>query len=109
MNEAKHRGDYVDDQEEKRKARHEQKKKPTSSNKSRNEGHRTVEGEEELDSELRQISDEGRRVGWAYRYRVRRKLDELKRQQAGKCQLDHSIAETNTSLSFQLASNRKIL
>lgn len=83
MNEAKKRGEYVDEQEEKRKARVEQKKKPASSNKSRQGAQQSAEGEAELDSELRQISDEGRRVGWAYRYRIRRKLDELKRRQAG--------------------------
>jgi hypothetical protein len=32
------------------------------------------------------VNDEGRRVGWAYRYRIRRKLDDLKQQQAGKFQ-----------------------
>ncbi|UJR27220.1 hypothetical protein I4U23_008516 [Adineta vaga] len=79
MNEAKKRGDFIDDEEEKRKAFREQKQKQ---NKSRDDNRKPIEGEEELDSELRQISDEGRRVGWAYRYRIRRKLDDLKHQQA---------------------------
>ena len=75
MNEAKRRGEFVDDEEEKRKARQEQKHKQPNISK-------PVENEEELDSELRKVSAEGRRVGWAYRYRIRRKLDDLKRQQA---------------------------
>lgn len=40
--------------------------------------------DENLDLELAQISEEGRRVGWAYRYRIRRKLDHLKQIQAGE-------------------------
>ena len=77
MNEAKRRGEFVNDEEEKRKARREEKHKQANISK-------PVENEEELDSELRQVSTEGRRVGWAYRYRIRRKLDDLKHQQARK-------------------------
>jgi hypothetical protein len=78
MVEAKSRGEFIDDDEEKRQARLEPKKKPQIVN-------RSYDGEErDLDPELRKINDEGRRVGWAYRYRIRRKLDELKRQFAGK-------------------------
>ena len=55
----------------------------------------------DLDPELRQISNEGRRVGWVYRYRVRQKLDHLKRQRAGE-RIDfwHFILQLVT-ISFQ--------
>lgn len=36
-----------------------------------------------LDPELSQINDGGRKVGWTYRYRIRRKLDHLKNQEKG--------------------------
>lgn len=86
MLEAKARGEYVDDEEEKRKTRELELKR-----KQRVLG-KPVEGDEEcveweydiMDPELRRINEEGRRVGWAYRYRIRRKLDKLKQQQAGK-------------------------
>ncbi len=83
MLEAKRRGVYVDDEEEKRKARLEQKHKP-GLDKSADDDGDCLEWEYDLDPELRKISEEGRRVGWAYRYRIRRRLDELKQKQAGK-------------------------
>lgn len=81
MNEAKKRGEYVDDEDEKRKLRLKEKTKPISPIKQDDE--EKFIGEDDLDPELRQITAEGRRVGWAYRYRVRRKLDFLKQQKAG--------------------------
>jgi hypothetical protein len=82
---AKKRGNYIDDEEEKRKARREQKKKQSSLSKTRHNDHnKSIERNDELDPDLRRIDNEGRRVGWAYRYRIRRKLDDLKRQQEGK-------------------------
>ncbi|CAF4301802.1 unnamed protein product [Rotaria sp. Silwood2] len=81
MLEAKRRGEYIDDEEEKRKARLEQKQ--PSLVKPSEEDDECVEWEyDHLDPELRKISGEGRHVGWAYRYRIRRKLDKLKKQQA---------------------------
>ncbi|CAF5192166.1 unnamed protein product, partial [Rotaria magnacalcarata] len=56
-----------------------EKTKPISPTK--HEDVEIIERENERDPELRQINDEGRRVGWAYRYRIRRKLDHLKQQQ----------------------------
>ncbi|CAF0796061.1 unnamed protein product [Rotaria sordida] len=80
MTEAKKRGDYIDNEQEKRKEHLEQEKKQSSLNKSPDDEH--IQGENDLDPELRQVNAIGRRVGWAYRYRIRRKLDDLKRQQA---------------------------
>jgi hypothetical protein len=93
MLEAKKRGDYIDDDEKNRKVRLEQKKKQESHNKSRYhvDDHQHIEGENDLDPELRKINDEGRRVGWAYRYRIRRKLNHLKQQQAGNFQFYYYI------------------
>jgi hypothetical protein len=82
MLEAKRRGDYVDDEEEKRKARLGQK--PKSTGKAHPDDDECIEWEYDLDPELRKVGEEGKRVGWAYRYRIRRKLDELKQQQASK-------------------------
>ncbi|CAM4937804.1 unnamed protein product [Rotaria socialis] len=83
MLEAKARGEYIDDEEEKRQARLDPQRKQSGLGKPINDDDECVEWEyDNLDPELRKISEEGRRVGWAYRYRVRRKLDELKRQQA---------------------------
>ncbi|CAM4782148.1 unnamed protein product [Rotaria magnacalcarata] len=79
MVEAKKRGDYVDDEKEKREESIKEKTKPISPTK--HEDVEIIERENERDPELRQINDEGRRVGWAYRYRIRRKLDHLKQQQ----------------------------
>ena len=79
MQDAKDRGEYVDDEEEKRQMRAGQKLKQ--------HGLPVVHDEDwgkDMDPELRQISDEGKRVGWAYRYRIRRKLDDLKRLQSGR-------------------------
>jgi hypothetical protein len=85
MLEAKQRGDYIDDEEEKRKARTEQKRKPHGGHgKPADDDDECVEWEYDMDPELRKIGEEGKRVGWAYRYRIRRKLDELKQKQAGK-------------------------
>lgn len=82
MLEAKQRGEYIDDEEERRKAR-ESKGKHGGLGKSDDD--ECVEWEyDHLDPELRKISEEGKRVGWAYRYRIRRKLDFLKKQQEGK-------------------------
>ncbi len=81
MLDAKKRGKYIDDEEEKRKARTEPKKKRANLVKSQDDD-RDIE--EDLDPELSKINDEGRRIGWEYRYRIRRKLDHLKRQQLGK-------------------------
>lgn len=78
--EAKARGEYIDDEEEKRKARLDQKKRTDRTTADDDD---CLEWENDLDPELRKINDEGRRVGWAYRYRIRRKLDHLKQQQAG--------------------------
>jgi hypothetical protein len=84
MLEAKRRGEYIDDEELKRKARLEQKQKKPGLAKPIDEDDECLEWEYDLDPELRKIGEEGRRVGWAYRYRIRRKLDELKQKQAGK-------------------------
>ena len=85
MLEAKRRGDYIDDEEEKRKARTEQKRKTQGGpGKPVADDDECVEWEYDMDPELRKIGEEGKRVGWAYRYRIRRKLDELKQKQAGK-------------------------
>ena len=75
---AKERGDEINDEKDKRRIRLEEKKKQ------KDLGKEAERLEKDLDPELRQISDEGRRVGWTYRYRVRQKLDHLKRQRAGK-------------------------
>lgn len=80
---AKARGEYIDDDELKRKARLEQKKKPTGTGKPVDDDDECIEWEYDLDPELRKIGEEGKRVGWAYRYRIRRKLDELKQKQTG--------------------------
>jgi len=77
MMEAKARGEYVDEQEMKRKAKVDQKKKG-----GRDDDDECVEWEFEPDPELRKIGEEGRKVGWDYRYRIRRKLDHLKQRQA---------------------------
>ncbi|CAF3034309.1 unnamed protein product [Rotaria sp. Silwood2] len=90
MADAKKRGDYIDDEQEKLKERLEQEKKQSDLNKSQDDEH--IIGENDLDPELRQISPEGRRVGWAYRYRIRRKLNDLKQQQA------------ETGIAFDLAT-----
>ena len=85
---AKQRGEYVDDEEEKRKARLGQKGKGGGgAGKPADDDDECIEWEHDLDPELRKVSDEGKRVGWAYRYRVRRKLDDLKRRQAGKIEI----------------------
>lgn len=76
--EAKARGEYVDDSETKRKGKTDQKKT------GRDEDDECIEWEFEPDPELRKIGSEGRKVGWDYRYRIRRKLDHLKQKQAGK-------------------------
>jgi hypothetical protein len=87
MLKAKKDGGYIDDKTEKREARLQQKKKSSSHSKSQTDvNDEPIEGEKDLDPELRKVNDEGRRVGWAYRYRIRRKLDDLKQQQAGKFQ-----------------------
>ncbi|CAF1355572.1 unnamed protein product [Adineta steineri] len=80
MLEAKKRGEYVDDNEEKRKARIEHKQKGTVKSASNDDD--CIEWEHDSDPELRKIGEEGRHVGWAYRYRIRRRLDELKEKQA---------------------------
>ena len=65
-----------------------QKKKSSSHDKQRIDvKDEPIQGAKDLDPELRKINDEGRRVGWAFRYRIRRKLDYLKQQQAGKSPL----------------------
>jgi hypothetical protein len=85
MLDAKQRGEYIDDEELKRQARVGQKRKqqglikPTD-----DDDEECLEWEYDLDPELRKIGEEGKRVGWAYRYRIRRKLDEYKVKQAGK-------------------------
>jgi hypothetical protein len=85
MLDAKQRGEYIDDEELKRQARLDQKKgKPQGLPKPTDDDDECIEWEYDIDPELRKISEEGRRVGWAYRYRIRRKLDELKQIQAGK-------------------------
>ena len=81
MQDAKDRGEYVDDEEERRKTKAEQKLKQ--------HGVPVVHDEDwgkDLDPELRQVSEEGKHVGWAYRYRIRRKIDDLKRLQSGKAE-----------------------
>ncbi|CAF3661360.1 unnamed protein product [Adineta steineri] len=83
MNEAKLRGEYIDPVEEKHKVLpHDEKIKHTDHKKSRHHDTKSTERENGLDPELSQISEEGRRVGWAFRYRVRQKLDFLKKQYA---------------------------
>ena len=84
---AKARGEYVDDEELKRQARLEQKKKQPGGAKPVDDDDECIEWEYDLDPELRKIGEEGKRVGWAYRYRIRRKLDELKQRQTGKAML----------------------
>lgn len=86
MLEAKQRGEYIDDEELKRQARLGQKRKQPGLAKSPDDDgdDECIEWEYDLDPELRKIGEEGKRVGWAYRYRIRRKLDELKQKQAGK-------------------------
>jgi hypothetical protein len=86
MLDAKQRGEYIDDEELKRKARVDQKRKPQGFPKPLDENDECIEWEydADLDPELRKIGEEGKRVGWAYRYRIRRKLDELKQIQTGK-------------------------
>ena len=83
---AKQRGDYVDDEEEKRKARLDQKKKGFGTGRpvDNDDDDDCLEWENDLDPELRKIGEEGRRVGWNYRYRIRRRLDELKRRKEGQ-------------------------
>ncbi|CAF4274997.1 unnamed protein product, partial [Rotaria magnacalcarata] len=61
MVEAKKRGDYVDDEKEKREESIKEKTKPISPTK--HEDVEIIERENERDPELRQINDEGRRVG----------------------------------------------
>jgi hypothetical protein len=84
MLEAKQRGEYIDDEELKRQARTDQKRKQPGSPKPAGDDDECVEWEFDIDPELRKIGEEGRRVGWDYRYRIRRKLDELKKIEAGK-------------------------
>jgi hypothetical protein len=84
MLEAKNRGEYIDDDEEKRKVRLEQKRIQKGGAKPVADDDDCLEWEYDLDPELRKIGEEGKRVGWAYRYRIRRRLDELKQKQAGK-------------------------
>ena len=83
MLEAKQRGEYIDDEELKRQARVAQKGKPGFP-KPAGDDDECIEWEFDIDPELRKIGEEGRRVGWDYRYRIRRKLDELKKIEAGK-------------------------
>jgi hypothetical protein len=104
MLEAKRRGDYVDDDNEKRKARLDQKKKPSSVLKPIAEDEDCLEWEYDLDPELRKINEEGKRVGWAYRYRIRRKLDELKQKRKGKLNIFKFIFYK--TLFFQINRNR---
>ncbi|CAF1616059.1 unnamed protein product [Rotaria magnacalcarata] len=102
MLEAKARGEYIDDEEEKRQARLDPKRKQSGLGKPIDDNDECVEWEyDNLDPELRKISEEGRRVGWAYRYRVRRKLDELKRQQA-----ENGIAFDLETLTSELDKKR---
>jgi len=82
---AKQRGEYIDDEELKRQARLDQKRKqPGLAKPTAADDEECLEWEYDIDPELRKIGEEGRRVGWDYRYRIRRKLDELKQIQAGK-------------------------
>ena len=84
MLEAKERGEYIDDEEEKRKVRLEQRRKQFGLPTPVDENDECIEWEYDiLDPELRKIGEEGKRVGWSYRYRIRRKLDKLKQQQEG--------------------------
>src|SRR5690348_11626283 len=84
MLDAKNRGEYIDDETLKRQARLEQKQKAQGLTKPTDDDE-CLEWEYDIDPELRKVSEEGKRVGWAYRYRIRRKLDALKQKQAGKC------------------------
>lgn len=84
MLDAKQRGEYIDDEELKRQARLAPKRKQPGLAKPTDDDDDCLEWEYDLDPELRKIGEEGKRVGWAYRYRIRRKLDELKQKQAGK-------------------------
>lgn len=85
MLEAKARGEYVDEQELKRQAKLDPKKKG-----GRDDDDECLEWEFAPDPELRKIGEEGRKVGWAYRYRIRRKLEHLQQRQAGNVSLDRS-------------------
>jgi len=84
MLDAKQRGEYIDDEELKRQARLGQKTKGQGKSSTTGDDDDCLEWEFDLDPELRKIGEEGKRVGWDYRYRIRRKLDELKQRQAGR-------------------------
>ena len=99
MLDAKERGVYIDYEEEKRKQRTEPKKKPSKYPQPAHENDECIEWELDLDPELRKVSEEGKRVGWAYRYRVRRRLDDLKRIQAGN-ECDRSISAAIADCHF---------
>ena len=81
MIQTKKHGNYINDKDE-----HIEKKQKQLSNTKFQDKNQPIEKENDLDPELRKINDVGRRVGWTYRYRIRRKLNDLKRQQAGKSQ-----------------------
>jgi len=108
MLDAKKSGDYIDDEEEKRKIRLEQKKKQTNQNKTQHivDDKERLEREKDLDPELRKVSNEGRRVGWAYHYRIRRKLDHLKQQQLGIFYCNYYSCFV---FFFVIISNRRII
>jgi hypothetical protein len=92
MLEEKKHGENTEEETEKRQARLPKKKKSSTHDKLRTDAEdEPIEGEKDLDPELRKINNEGRQVGWAFRYRIRRKLDYLKQQQAGKSPLQNRI------------------
>jgi hypothetical protein len=92
MLEEKKHGENTEEETEKLQARLPKKKKSSTHDKLRTDAEdEPIEGEKDLDPELRKINNEGRQVGWAFRYRIRRKLDYLKQQQAGKSPLQKRI------------------
>ena len=106
MLDAKARGEYVDEQELKRQAKSDQKKKG-----GRADDDECLEWEFEPDPELRKIGEEGRKVGWAYRYRIRRKLEHLQQRQAGKMsivrRLDTEFRAFRNRCSVRLGNARR--
>ncbi|CAF0869713.1 unnamed protein product [Didymodactylos carnosus] len=89
MLEAKRNGVYIDDEEERRKAKEKKKlddklelaRKLDGSASKKDDDDECIEWENDLNSDLGKLSKEEKNVGWEYRYRIRRKLDDLKRQQ----------------------------
>ncbi|CAF1017570.1 unnamed protein product [Didymodactylos carnosus] len=78
MLEAKRNGDYIDDAEEKRKAR--QKNNLEHNQDVLKKKDVNIESKNDMDQNLEKLKKEEKDVGWKYRYRIRQKLTELKRK-----------------------------